>query len=335
MSTSSPVRVAVVGAGAMGALHARVVATSEAARLARVVDPGEGRGRALAARYGATWTPSLDTVDGIDAVIVAAATEAHYQLAARVIEAGRPLLVEKPLCDRLADSRDLVERARVAGVPLMCGLLERFNPAILTTMALLDEPLHVVAQRHSPYVARIRTGVASDLLIHDLDLVLRMMGAAPTSVLGSLGYLHPESEPGAEDVAEALLGFPSGALASVSASRISQRKVRSFLVHEVDRLVEVDLLRNAVTIHHHVHNDLGEDGRSYRQQSVLEIPALVTTREPLGAQLDRFVQLACGHGDLDAERDAILPPHEVLEAVRYDGGARMATSAPIVIPALP
>ena len=119
-------------------------------------------------------------------------------------------------------------------------------------MSLLEEPLHVTAQRHSPYVARIRSGVATDLLIHDADIAVRMMGAEPVLVRGSFGYLHPDSDPGSEDVAEALLTFGTGAVAHLSASRMSQRKVRSFAVSELNRLVEVDMLRNTVTLYHHV-----------------------------------------------------------------------------------
>ncbi len=162
-------------------------------------------------------------------MIAAPATQHHHAIGMRVLESGLPLLMEKPLADTLADAEDLVARSRLADVPLMCGLLERYNPGIVTAMSLLKNPLQITAQRHSPYVARIRTGVASDLLIHDADIVVRMMGSEPSRVLGSMGYLHPESEPTSEDVAEALMSFPGGAVANVSASRMSQRKVRGFV----------------------------------------------------------------------------------------------------------
>jgi predicted dehydrogenase len=198
----------------------------------------------------------------------------------------------------------------------MCGLLERYNPGIVTAMQLLKEPLHITAQRHSPYVARIRTGVASDLLIHDIDIVVRMMGTEPVKVEGSLGYLHPESAEGSEDVAETMLTFSSNAVANISASRMSQRKVRGFVVNELDRLIEIDMLRNSVTIYRHVLGENTEDGLSYKQQTIIEIPQLVTNREPLAAQLDRFVALVRGEADAAEERAAILPAHRVVEAVR-------------------
>jgi predicted dehydrogenase len=312
----APIRVALVGAGSMGSLHARVLNGHDATELVAVVDPQEETGRAAADRYGAQWVGDLDDVRDVDAVVVAAATQVHHDVGAQVLDRGLPLLMEKPLADSLADAEDLVARAAKTDTPLMCGLLERYNPGIVTAMQLLKEPLHITAQRHSPYVARIRTGVASDLLIHDVDIVIRMMGGEPTKVEGSLGHLHPESAEGSEDVAEAMLTFEGNAVANVSASRMSQRKVRGFVVNELDRLIEVDMLRNAVTIYRHVLGENTEDGLSYKQQTILEIPQLVTNREPLAAQLDRFVSLVSGEGDLAEERDGILPAHRVIEQVR-------------------
>jgi predicted dehydrogenase len=300
----------------MGSLHARVVSGHEATTLAYVVDPDEATGRSAADRFGATWAGDLQDVKDVDAVVVAAATQVHHDIGAQVLDRGLPLLMEKPLADTLADSEDLVKRSEQADVPLMCGLLERYNPGIVTAMQLLKEPLHITAQRHSPYVARIRTGVASDLLIHDIDIVVRMMGTEPVKVEGSLGYLHPESAEGSEDVAETMLTFSSNAVANISASRMSQRKVRGFVVNELDRLIEIDMLRNAVTIYRHVLGENTEDGLSYKQQTIIEIPQLVTNREPLAAQLDRFVALVRGEADAAEERAGILPAHRVVEAVR-------------------
>jgi predicted dehydrogenase len=313
---AAPLRVAVVGVGSMGSLHARVINGHDRTTLAAVVDPNEEIGRAAADKYGATWAADLDGIPGVDAVVVAAATQFHHDIGTEVLDRGLPLLMEKPLADSLAHSEDLVRRSEKSDVPLMCGLLERYNPGIVTALSVLEQPLHITAQRHSPYVARIRTGVASDLLIHDVDIVIRMMGSEPTKVEGSMGYLHPESATGSEDVAEAMLTFEGGAVGNISASRMSQRKVRGFVVNELERLIEIDMLRNAVTIYRHVLGENTEDGLSYKQQTIIEIPQLVTNREPLAAQLDRFVALAAGEADASEERATILPAHRVIEVVR-------------------
>jgi predicted dehydrogenase len=190
--------------------------------------------------------------------------------------------------------------------------VERFNPAILTVQSIIDEPVHVTAVRHSPYSGRIRTGVAWDLLIHDVDSCLRLIDSEPAGVRGGLGYFHPESDSGHEDVAEAVVSFESGAVASVSASRIGQRKVRSITVAELDRTVEIDLLRRDVTIYRHVSHPSEGDGLRYRQQTIIEIPEAVSSREPLAAQLDRFLDLVDGTADLKDERESIMPAHRVI-----------------------
>jgi hypothetical protein len=105
---------------------------------------------------------------------------------------------------------------------------------------------------------------------------------------------------------------------NVSASRVSQHKVRRLSIAEESRLVEVDMLRNSVTIYRHVLNEASPDGLSYRQQTIIEIPALVSSREPLAAQFDHFLDLAAGLADPAAERQAILPAHRVIERLRVD-----------------
>jgi predicted dehydrogenase len=308
--------IAVVGTGSMGSLHARVLNSSSRADLAVVVEPREDVGRAVADRFGAAWAPDLSGVRDVDAVIVAAATGAHHELALQVIEAGLPMLVEKPVADSLAKSQEIVDAAEAADLPLMCGLLERYNSAVVTAMQLTREPVHVTATRHGPYAPRIKTGVAWDLLVHDVDIALRILGEEPSSVEAKLGYFHPSSVPGAEDMAEALLSFPGGALASVSASRIGQQKIRTLTITEVDRAIEVDLLRQSVTLYRHIDSDAAtEDGLGYRQQTVIEIPALVQMGEPLGAQLNRFVDLVEGTADAAEERASIMPAHRVVGAV--------------------
>jgi predicted dehydrogenase len=317
MTTNGKPKVVLVGTGSMGTLHARVLSQSDRVELVRVVEPREAAGRAVAERFGTEWIPELDTLTGVDAVVLASATATHHKLALDVLNQDVALLVEKPVCDDLAASEEVVATAQARGVPLMCGLLERYNPAVLTALSVLDNPVHVTATRHSPYAPRIKTGVGWDLLVHDVDLAIRCFGGAePTRVSSGTGYFHPDSVAGAEDVLDTVLGFAGGGLATVSASRVGQRKVRSLSITEVDRLVEIDLLRRDVTIYRHVsHDTVTPDGRGYRQQTVIEIPELVSGREPLACQLDRFVDLLTGTVDAAEELASILPSHRVVAKV--------------------
>src|SRR5690606_32586056 len=190
-------KLALIGTGMMGKLHARVIGQSMQAELVRVVDPNEEAARPVVEQHGAEWTPEIGSLTGVDGVIVASATETHHKLALEVIDLGKPVLVEKPLCGSLAETKEVLATAERQGVPLMCGLLERYNPAVLTAKALLEEPIHVIAQRHSPYAPRIKTGVAWDLLVHDVDLAIQMFGGAtPVHTIAEAGYFHPGSVEG-------------------------------------------------------------------------------------------------------------------------------------------
>ncbi|HET9138244.1 Gfo/Idh/MocA family oxidoreductase [Actinophytocola sp.] len=316
MSDNAAKRVVLVGAGSMGALHARVLSQSPRVDLVRIVEPREEAGRAVAERFDTRWTPEIDSLAGVDAVVLASATATHHKLALDVLNQDVALLVEKPVCDDLTAAEEVVALAKSRDVPLMCGLLERYNPAVVTALSVLDAPVHVTATRHSPYAPRIKTGVGWDLLVHDVDLAIRCFGGnEPVRVSSGTGYFHPDSVSGAEDVLDTVLGFGEGGLATVSASRVGQRKVRTLSITEVNRLVEIDLLRRDVTIYRHVSHDTTPDGLGYRQQTVIDIPELVTNREPLAAQLDRFLDLVEGVADPAEELASILPAHRVVARV--------------------
>jgi predicted dehydrogenase len=308
-------RVALIGAGQMGALHARVLSQSLSCRFVRLIEQRPEVGKPVAERYDVAWTPELDDLSDIDAVVIAAATESHYRLAKQVMELNKPLLVEKPLTPSYEQSTELVRESAQRDLPLVCGFLERFNPAIITAKQFLNEVVQVNAIRHSPFVPRIRTGVATDLLIHDVDLTIGFIGQEPTVVKGSFGFFHEASrENDSEDSADTTMTFPSGALATISASRISQRKVRQVSVLEVDRLIEIDLLRRDITIYRHVADSLANQGVGYQQQTIIEIPTILQSSEPLAAQLQHFLNLLESEDKkaITAEREAILPAHRVI-----------------------
>jgi predicted dehydrogenase len=318
-------RVALIGAGSMGSFHARVLSQSSTASLSAIIDPSREAGQALAERFDSTWFPDLDGLSGADAVIIASPTDTHHDLALHVLGLGKPLLLEKPVAGNLTQTEAVIDAAKARGVPLMCGFVERFNPAIMTVRAMVEAPVHITATRHSPYVSRIRTGVAWDLLVHDVDACLRFVGAELDSVRGGLGFVHPESERTAEDMAEVVLGFGNGAVATASASRIGHRKIRTMNLSELGRSIEIDLLRRDVTIYRHVGGDpASTNGLGYRQQTVIEIPELISNKEPLAAQLDHFVDLVNGVVDADEERESILPPHRVVAALAEDSAVRAA-----------
>ncbi|GAB3804781.1 Gfo/Idh/MocA family oxidoreductase [Humibacter antri] len=303
---------ALVGAGSMGRNHARVINESPDASLVAIADPFRETAEPVARSYGAKWVAGVDDLPDVDAVVVAASTEFHYDIAAQILRNGKPLLIEKPVCPSLDQTAEILDLAERADVPIVCGLLERFNPAVVLARKMIEDPVYVRAERHSPYAPRIKTGVAWDLLVHDLDLVIQLFGEGdPESTQVQLARVHPLSLPGAEDVVEANLKFSSG-VASVSASRIAQKKVRSLTVQTLNTMYEIDLLRRTLTLFRHaIVEERESGGAGFRQSTEMEIPE-VTGGEPLAMQFAYFQKLIRGGGDMVAERESIIPAHRIV-----------------------
>jgi predicted dehydrogenase len=304
-------RLAVIGAGAMGAKHARVVAESEGARLDLVVDHDRTRARAVADQWGAGTSDDADAASHCHAAIVATSSETHVDIACRLLESGVPVLVEKPLATTLDGLSRLTTTARRTGTPLTCGFVERFNPAVQTLVDILDgPPVHLATQRYSPSNDRATTGVVDDLLIHDLDVVLQVcrgdgVVATDARTWTPEGGLWPET-------ADALLQLRSGATATLSASRAHQRKIRALTVSTCSSTYEVDLLRRCITVYRNVVEAQLVDGvQSYRAQTVLDIPFVRSTGEPLALQLDHFLRLVADPSAALAELPGLVAPHEV------------------------
>jgi predicted dehydrogenase len=294
--------------------HARVIADSARARLDVVIDPVVERAEALAATVGCSVAAGLDAAKKCDAVVVASSTESHVDVALELIAEGRPLLIEKPLAADVDGVKRIVKESESAGVPIMCGFVERFNPVISTALSMIESPpIHFVAMRHSPRTLRTNTSVVHDLLIHDIDLAVRLMnGAERRRVTGTLSAPYNSLV----DVSDCIIHFSTGAVATLSASRASQRKVRDISISTRDSLMELDLLRANLTVYRHVHHEqIANGSTTYRAETSVDIPFVRHTGEPLALQLEHFIRLAEGAGDADAERATLLAPHEIAAQV--------------------
>lgn len=308
MSADARIAVGVIGAGVMGSNHARVVASSSRTSLGAVVDFDSERAAAVADEFGAARSgTSIDDLGAVDAVILATPTETHVGIARDLLASGTPVLVEKPIATSVDDVEKLVEESRTYDVPLLCGFVERFNPAIVTALSLLHTPvLHVLAVRHSPAAPRIQTSVVFDLLIHDLDLVVRL-GGVGASVTGAA---VPFGGSAVAELADCTARFDDGCIATLSASRTGQRKVRQVTITTEDAVYDVDLLRQDVSVYRHVHHEQVLNGvRSYRAATTVDIPFVRHGGEPLALQLDHFCDVIDGRADAEAERNGLVEPH--------------------------
>jgi predicted dehydrogenase len=244
-------------------------------------------------------------------------------LAAELIDSGVPLLIEKPLAQRLGEVDALIAASTARGVPITCGFVERFNPAVQTAMSLLDEPvLHVLALRHSPPAPRITVNVVHDLLIHDIDLALMLMNGEVISSVVSASCTPGWSE--LAEIADCTIGFASGAVATVSASRASQRKVRTIRISSESTLLELDLMAQTVMLYRHVGHELVdiESRRSYRAQTIMDVPFVRRSGEPLAMQWSHFLDILAGRSDASANLNSLRAPHEVADAVLESASSR-------------
>lgn len=222
-------RVGVLGVGSLGQHHARVYAALPGCTLVGVVDADFERAKEIAKKNKceAFHTPK-DLLGKVDAVSVAVPTALHYQVGKDFLEAGVHCLIEKPLTIDLAEADALIDAARKSGAVLQVGHIERFNPALMAIKAHQDEPLFIRADRLGPYSPRnTDIDVVLELMIHDLDIVLAMVGRKVTKVQAvGLAVLSRT-----EDIADVRLEFEGGCVANLTASRVTmdkQRKIRLF-----------------------------------------------------------------------------------------------------------
>jgi predicted dehydrogenase len=311
----APLRIALVGAGSMGANHARVIGQAPNASLEVVVDPDRDRAARLAEAYGGTPSGDLEAVRSCEAVVVAAPTDRHVEIGKLLLEEGLPLLIEKPIATSSVDVEALCALAEARQVPLMCGFVERFNAVVVTLAAGLDgELLHLMTLRHSPASPTAGSSVIWDLLIHDIDLVLRLCGGRePVEVTAQ--SLVPEGKAFSE-LTDCTFRFAGGPIATLSASRMSQRKLRTMVVTTTEAVYDVDLLRQDVTVYRHIRAEyMMADAPRFRTETVIDIPFVRHAGEPLALQLQHFIDLVEGRADPRAEIAGILPAHRTAERV--------------------
>lgn len=232
---------AVVGAGEFGRRHMRVIRQSERAELAGVVDIQEARAAAAAAEHGCEAFRDLAALNGrIDAAVVAAPTTAHAEVGCALMEAGIDVLVEKPIASDLVSARRLAETAESRGRILQVGHLERFNPAVTALRQAVRLPLFFEIHRLSPFSPRsLDIDVVLDLMIHDIDIVLSMVGKMPEEIRAAgIFILTPKV-----DIANVRLAFPGGCVANLTASRVSTERVRKLRLFQPQQYLSVDYSR--------------------------------------------------------------------------------------------
>ena len=242
------IRIGVVGVGVMGRNHARVLSEMPGVTLVGVADPDRKAAEAVAGPIGCVGVGSLQELValGVEAVSIAAPTHLHHQIALEVIAAGLHLLVEKPIASTVEEGREIVDAATKAGVTLMIGHVERFNPAVQTIKQAIkgEDILSIGITRVGPFPPRMsNVGVVIDLAVHDIDLIHWFTESDITEVQPLLTSAVAERE----DIALLQFRTKSGVLASINTNWLTPFKARTVHVATRKKYVIGDLLTRQVT----------------------------------------------------------------------------------------
>ncbi len=240
------VRVGIIGVGYLGMQHARILSYLEEAELKGVADIDFKKAVEIGNRHGVQYYQNHgDMLDEIDAAIVATPTSEHFSVAMNLLRQGKAVLVEKPITETVEQGEQLVEMAKKNGLVLQVGHLERFNPAVEAVENMISEPKFIEVQRLGSFSARsLDIDVVLDLMIHDLDIILALI-KEEVSVIKSSG-IHVLSEK--IDIANARLEFKSGCVATLTASRVHQGKVRKLRIFEPTSYYSIDYIDQEVKI---------------------------------------------------------------------------------------
>ncbi|ELY56411.1 Gfo/Idh/MocA family protein [Natronococcus jeotgali] len=303
--------VGVIGVGSMGQHHARVYNELPEANLVGLFDADDERAAEVAADHGVSALPLDELLENVDAVSIVVPTEYHYDLATQCLDANVGILIEKPVLEDLDQSADLRSRVEHANVPAQVGHIERFNPAVTQLEEIVDD-LSIVSirsQRLGPEPERtIEDSAVLDLMIHDIDVVLSVLGQTPIRVQ-SAGVDENRH-------ASALLEFEDNVMASLTASRKTQQKVRTLEITAEECFIELDYIDQSLEIHRSsIPEYIEENGDvRFKHESIVERPT-IRNAEPLRRELESFVETVSGNGIPDVTVEDGINALEVAEAI--------------------
>ncbi|NEO51939.1 MAG: Gfo/Idh/MocA family oxidoreductase [Okeania sp. SIO3B5] len=317
-------RVGVIGVGNMGQHHTRVLNLLKDTELVGVADINVERGLDTASKYQVRFFEDYkDLLPHVDAVCVAVPTLQHYAVGMTCLEAGVHVLMEKPIAGSIAEAEFLVNTAAEANRILQVGHIERFNPAFqeLSKVLKTEDLLALEAHRMSPYSHRANdVSVVLDLMIHDIDLLLDLV-ASPVVKLTASG--SSVSSSGNLDYVTATLGFANGIVATLTASKVTHKKLRSIVAHCKSSLTEADFLNNEILIHRQTTADYVTDYGQvlYRQDGLIE-KVYTSNIEPLHAELEHFIHCVGGGNQPSVGGEQALKAlrlASLIEKIAFDG----------------
>ena len=269
-------RIAVIGTGYLGRLHARVLTEISDAEVVGFVEPSDAVASEVSAGLGLKRFSSVsDIAPLVDCAVVATPTVTHYDVARELLEAGRDVMIEKPITPTVDEARKLIELARAKKRIIQVGHVERYNPAIVAIADRVAQARYIEVERLGVFVARsLDIDVLLDLMIHDLNLVLSLLKQKVVDIRAVGVPVLTEKV----DITNVRLELENGAVANLTASRVSQDRVRKQRFFGSDFYISVDTKEQEV--------------KGYRLvgKSIEPLQVNVEKKEPLRAELEAFLR---------------------------------------------
>lgn len=305
-----PLRLGVIGTGSLGYHHARIMRDLEGVDFRGFYESRSERARTVASELGITSHESIGSLlDEVDAVSIVVPTSRHHEVAMEALGRGKHILIEKPITVTLAEADELLALAREQGALVQIGHIERFNRAIRAALPYVDEPLFIDSDRLAPFNPRgSDVAVVLDLMIHDIDLVLTLTGAAVRDVSAAgLPVLTPSI-----DIADARITFETGAVATITSSRVSKDRMRKLRIFQRNGYLSLDLAAGTGEMYR-LRQDVDLATLAQQAQAleafVERVPLEAPEGEPLKLELESFVAALRGEAPVTvtgrAGRDAL------------------------------
>jgi predicted dehydrogenase len=240
MNPEKLIQCGVVGVGYLGQHHARIYAELEQCELAGIYELDPVRAKEISEKYDCPVFTDLDKLAEVcDAISVVVPTDKHCEVAVPLLEKGCHLLIEKPLCVSSAEAEKILAAANRNNCLIQVGHIEHYNPVTSYLEKVVDKPLFITADRLAPFTPRgTEVGVVLDLMIHDLGVILQLVGA-PVEKVESVGVNVLSAT---EDIANCRITFTNGAVANVNTSRVSEKKVREIRVFQNNAYLSLDFM---------------------------------------------------------------------------------------------
>ncbi|MEI0603193.1 Gfo/Idh/MocA family oxidoreductase [Brachyspira alvinipulli] len=314
------VNISLIGVGRMGQFHLNVINQINQINLSGIYDENKNHLDEISQKYNIKKFNSIDeAIDNADAVIIATPTIYHFEIAKKAVEKGKHVLVEKPMTETYAQALELEEIVKKNNVILQVGHVERFNGAVQELHHIIEKPYLIEARRLAPFTPRITdVGVVFDIMIHDLDIVTSLVKKPIIKFSASGKRIRTNNE----DIASALLEFEDETIATISASRVTQEKIRTLAISTEEAYFILDYATQDITIHRQAmsqSNIKTSVGINYKQESIIE-RVFIHRDNPLKLEDEHFANCILGKDQIfvsiEDDVNTIKLTEEILKEIK-------------------